>query len=206
MGGRARGARSKHPKSIWQAIEQQGGKDPIAVMSEYVSSTVVDPALRLQAAGMLASYQYGKRPAYRYIEDVVGMKAPQTLEEARQYLARISVLVAEGKLDVDGGLAIQSLLQSYIDAVVGSEMERRLQVLEELAREQAACGGFGASVTVVHGGLPTMPGCENLIMPTAAPTIEHKPTKSNPWGDVPDAGAAVDVTPKRRGRPRKPPP
>jgi hypothetical protein len=152
--------------------------------------------LRIQAMGMLASYQSGKRPAYRYIEDVVGMKAPKTLEEARQYLARLSFLVAEGKLDVDGAAAIKDLLQAFIDSVVGSDVDQRLRVVEEMLREQAARGS-GATI-IVQDGLPTMPGTEALIMPGRA-TIEQKP---NPWAE-PDAGSAVDVAPKRRGRPPK---
>jgi hypothetical protein len=193
--GRGKGSRGKYPCSIWQMIEQRGDRDPIDVMSEYVSSNTVDPALKLQAAGMLASYKHGKRPAYRYIEDVVGLKAPQSLAEARQYLARISFLVADGKLDVDGAAAIKDLLQAYIDATVGSEVDQRLRALEEMAREQAA-RGYGASVAIVQGGMPIMPGCENLILPqTSTPTIEHQP---NPWGNVPDAAASLDATPKPR--------
>ena len=137
-------------------IADRGDRDPIDVMSEYVSSNVIDPNLKLQAAGMLANYKYGKRPAYRYIEDVVGMKAPQTLEEARQYLARLSFLVAEGKLDIDGAAAVKDLLQAYIDSVVGSDVDQRLRVVEEMLRAQAA-GGSGVTV-VVQSDLPRLPG------------------------------------------------
>jgi hypothetical protein len=159
--------------------------------------------LKLQAAGLLAQHKYGRRPSYRYVEDVVGMKAPKTIEEALQYLSRLSALVAEGKLDVDSGLAIQSLLQSYIDAVIGSEVDQRLRALEENVREQAARGGFGAAI-VVESSLPRMPGTEGLIMPGDRPAIEQKPNP-NPWANVPDVGSAVDLAPKRRGRPRKHP-
>ena len=41
--------------------------------------------------------------------------------------------------------------------------------------------GYGAAV-IVRDGLPTMPGCEDVIMPGRAPLIE----KPNPWGDVPN--------------------
>jgi hypothetical protein len=184
-------------------LEQRGDRTAVDLLSEVANSQLVDMNLRIQAMGMLASYQSGKRPAYRYIEDVVGMKAPQSLEEARQYLSRLSFLVAEGRLDVDGAAAIKDLLQGFIDSVVGSDMERRLQILEEIAREQAA-RGFGAAVTVVQGGMPVMPGCEGLIMPAhpGPPVIEQKP---NPWA-TPDAASDVDAAPKRKrgpGRPQK---
>jgi hypothetical protein len=196
MSGRAHGARGKHPCSIWQKLDQRGDRDPIDFLSEVTSSALVEMPLRIQAAGMLASYKHGKRPAYRYIEDVVGLKAPQSLEEARQYLARISFLVADGKLDVDGAAAIKDLLQAYIDAVIGSEVDQRLRALEEMAREQAA-RGFGAAVTVVQG-LPPLPGTNiRGMMPGDPPMIEQQ-QQANPWGNVPDAAASLDVTHKPR--------
>jgi hypothetical protein len=191
--GRAAGSRDKYPCSVWQMLDKRGDRDPIDVLSEFVSSTVVDPALRLQAAGMLASYKHGKRPAYRYIEDVVNLPAPQTLEEARQYLARLSYLVAAGRLDVDGAAAVKDLLQAFIDATVGSDVDQRLREVEEQLRAQAA---HGSGVTVVvRSDLPRMPGTENLIYPGDRPAIEGKP---NPWAE-PDAGSAVDAAPKPLG-------
>jgi hypothetical protein len=59
--GRGKGSRGKYPRSIWQKLAQQGGRDPIEVLSEFVSSTTVDPNLKLQAAGMLASYHRAGR-------------------------------------------------------------------------------------------------------------------------------------------------
>jgi hypothetical protein len=201
LGGRSRGARGKYPKSIWQELEQRGDRSAVDLLSEVANSQLVDMNLRIQAMGMLASYQSGKRPAYRYIEDVVGMKAPRTIEEAAQYISRISVLVAEGKLDVDGGAAVKELLQAYIDARVGSEIQEQVRILEEIVRAQG--DRLNATVQVV-GGLPTMPGLEKLVMPhrPEPPTIEHQSGKPNPWV-APDVGSAVDVSPKKRGRPRK---
>jgi hypothetical protein len=152
---------------------------------------LVDPNLRIQAAATLAGYRHGRRPSFRYVEEAVGLKAPVTIEEARAYLARVAMLVAIGRLDVDSGQAIANLLQAFIDSVIGSEVDQRLRVLEEMAREQAA-RGYGAAV-IVRDGLPVMPGCEDVIMPGRAPMIDQKP---NPWGEVPDAAAGVDVTPK----------
>jgi hypothetical protein len=122
-----------------------------------------------------------------------------TIEEARAYLARVAMLVAIGRLDVDSGQAIANLLQAFIDSVIGSEVDQRLRVLEEMAREQAT-RGYGAAV-IVRDGLPTMPGCEDVIMPNRAPLLDQKP---NPWGDVPDVGSAVDVVPDGRPDPKKP--
>jgi hypothetical protein len=83
--------------------------------------------------------------------------------------------------------------------VVGSDVDQRLRVVEEMLREQAA-RGYGATI-IVQDGLPSLPGT-SIHMPSGPPVIEQK---SNPWGNVPDAGSAVDVMPKKRGRPRKQP-
>jgi hypothetical protein len=122
------------------------------------------------------------------VEGITGLKAPTTIEEARQYLARLAYLVGAGRIDLDGAAAIRKQLQVFIDSVIGSEVDQRLRVLEEMAREQAA-RGFGAAVTVVRGGMPIMPGCEGLIMPAhpGGPVIEQK---ANPWA-TPDAASDV---------------
>jgi hypothetical protein len=197
--GRPKGSHDRTPRNVWELLRSRGDKDPLDVLSQFASSEVADPNLRVQAATALAGYQHGKRPALRFISDITNMPAPRNLEEARGYIARLSHLTAQGKIDVDAALAIRDLLQSYIDAVIGSEVDQRLRVLEEMAREQTR-GGFGATV-IVRDGLPTMPGLEDVIMPGRAPMIDQKP--NNPWGNVPDVGSAVDVAPKRRGRPRK---
>jgi hypothetical protein len=200
--GRGAGARDKYPRSLWQKLEARGDRDPIDFLSEVSSSALVDMPLRIQAAGMLASYKHGKRPSYRYIEDITNMPAPRTIAEAQQYLARLTFLVATGKLDVDGAAAVKDLLQAYIDSVIGSEVDQRLRVLEEMARDQAT-RGFAAAV-IVESSMPRMPGTEGLIMPGDRPVTDQKP---NPWGNVPDVGATVETAaeaaPKRRGRPRK---
>jgi hypothetical protein len=186
-------------------LRSRGDKDPLDVLSQFASSEVADPNLRVQAATALAAYQHGKRPALRFISDITNMPAPRNLEDARGYIARLSHLAAQGKIDVDAALAIRDLLQSYIDAVIGSEVDQRLRALEEMAREQATRGGFGTAI-VVESSLPRMPGTEGLIMPGDRPAIEQKPNNpNNPWANVPDVGSAVDVAPKRRGRPRKHP-
>jgi hypothetical protein len=152
--------------------------------------------LRVQCAVALSNFQRGKRPALRWVEGITGLKAPQTLEEARQYLARLAFLVAEGRIDIDGAAAIKDQLQAFIDAVVGSEVDQRLRALEEMAREQAARGGGVHAVVQVLDGLPPLPGTNiRGMMPGDPPVIEQQ---ANPWGNVPDAAVSLDVTPKPR--------
>jgi hypothetical protein len=200
--GRGAGSRGKYARNVWQLIAQRGDRDPLDVISEFASSNTVDPNLKLQAAGMLASYKHGKRPSYRYIEDVVGMKAPTTIEEALQYQARVAELVATGKLDIDGATALKDLLQGYIEGKVACDLERRMQQAEELLRVMEARGIGSVGVRVI-GGLPELPGTM-ITMPAGGgpPTIENAPTTaakpgnvpSNPWA-TPDVGAQVKVKP-----------
>ena len=201
LGGRRKGSRGQYSKSIWKKLAQQGGRDPIEVLSEFVSSTTVDPNLKLQAAGMLASYQYGKRPAYRYIEDVVGLKAPTTIQEALAYQARIVQLLAEGNLDVDGAAALKDALTAFIESKVAIELAEKLERGEQLLREMEARGIRAGNVVPV-GGLPIAPGMETVQLPRfGLPTIEGSANPSaNPWA-APDVGAAVKVTPGAQKRP-----
>ena len=196
--GRPKGSRDRTPRNVWELLRSRGDKDPLDVLSQFASSEVADPNLRVQAATALAGYQHGKRPALRFISDITNMPAPKTIQEAQAYISRLSHLVAAGKLDVDAGLAIKDLLQSYIDSVIGSEVDQRLRALEEMARQQAA-HGYGATI-VVESSMPRMPGTEDLILPGDRPAIEQKP---NPWASGPDAGDTVDVTSRKRGRPPK---
>jgi hypothetical protein len=201
LGGRRKGSRGQYSKSIWQKLAQQGDRDPIEVLSEFVSSTTVDPNLKLQAAGMLASYKYGKRPAYRYIEDVVGLKAPTTIQEALAYQARMVQLLAEGNLDVDGAAALKDALTAFIESKVAIELAEKLERGEQLLREMEA-RGISAAQVVSIGGLPIPPGFENVRMPhLGPPTIEAKP---NPWSDpTANVAAGVKTTPGSQKRPSR---
>jgi hypothetical protein len=196
--GKPKGTKDRTPRNVWDILRARGDKDPLDVLSQFASSEVADPNLRVQAATALAGYQHGKRPPLRWVEGIVGLKMPRSLQEGRQYLARLVYLVAEGRIDIDGCAAIRETVQSYIDAEVGSEILQRLQLVEEQVRAQAEHGG---TTVIVESSMGRMAGTQDLIMPGDRPAIESKP---NPWGDVPNVGATVDVTAKRPvGRPRK---
>jgi hypothetical protein len=184
-------------------IKQRGDRDPLDVLSEVASSQLVDMQLRIQAATALSGYKHGKRPALRWIEGITGLKAPTNVTEATAYVARIVQLMAEGRLDVDAGMALKDTLVAFIDARTATDVEERLRHTEALVAELMLRNAN--TVSAVVGGLPTMPGTEGLIMPRVGPPVIDQ--KSNPWAPpeppAADAAVAVDVTPKRRGRPPK---
>ena len=95
-------------------------------------------------------------------------------------------------------------MRGFIEDKVAIELAEKLERGEQLLREFEA-RGVGATVVPV-GGLPVMPGLENVRMPhLGPPTIDGKP---NPW-QTPDVGAAVKTVPTNQkrpvGRPRKRP-
>jgi hypothetical protein len=194
--GRLKGSRDRTPRNVWDVLRNRGDRDPLDLLSEISNSQLVEMPLRIQAAGILASYKHGKRPCYRYIEDIVtGLSPPKTVEQATQYQAAIAVLVATGKLDVEGGLAVTAMLKDFVIAKTATDMEQRLLALEE----QAARGIQGGGITVISA-MPPMPGTEGLIMPNAGPPpIEQDP---NPWA-APNVLDEVRSIPKRSGRPPK---
>jgi hypothetical protein len=199
--------RDRTPRNIWQLLDQRGDRDPLDLLSEMANSQLIDINLRVQCASVLSGYKHGKRPSLRYVGDLINMPEPRSVEEAMQYQARIVYLVAAGELGVDGGAAIKDLLQAYIDAKVAHDLTERMERAEALLREMEA-RGIG-SVQHVIGGLPIMPGLENVRLPNLGPpTIDAAPigpANPNPWA-TPDAAAAVNVEPGANRRPprRKP--
>jgi hypothetical protein len=175
-------------------LAQRSDKDPLDVLSSFVTSEVADPALRLQAAATLAQFKYGKRPAMRFISDVTGLPAPKTVEEATAYIARVIQLMAAGKLDVDGANAVIAGLRDFVDAKIGVEVAQKLEQAELLLRELEA-KGITAAVRVIDG-LPPLPGC-SIRMPGDPPILDAAANK-NPWA-TPDVVSVIQ--PRREDDP-----
>ena len=87
-------------KEISQQIIAAGNKDPLLTLSE-IQATDQDSAVRATAANMLATYLHSKLhavPAPRYIEHPIDVPDFTSVEIAKNFLARIPVLVARGEL------------------------------------------------------------------------------------------------------------
>jgi hypothetical protein len=194
--GRPKGSRDRMPRDVHELLRQKGYRDPLDILGEFANSNTVAPELRIQAAVAMSRYTRGNPPSYRYIDGLTGLKAPQTIQEALAYQARIVELLASGQIDVDSAGAIQTALRGFIEDKVAIELAEKLERGEQLLREFEA-RGVGATVVPV-GGLPVMPGLENVRMPhLGPPTIDGKP---NPW-QAPDVGSAVQATPGAQKRP-----
>jgi hypothetical protein len=157
--GRPKGARNRRTQEILDLISaQEGYKDPLQALSEIVS-TSQNPEHRISASNILAPYLHSKRgmvPAPRFIDTPVVVPEFHSITEAENYLARIPVLLGNGELDSQTALELSTLTKNWIDA---------LYARQEYDLKLAAQGGGAEQTIHITGGLPTLPGCENLIMP-----------------------------------------
>jgi hypothetical protein len=200
-GGRAkRGSISKTPANIWKLLAERGDKDPLDVLSSFQSSELVDPTLRVQSAVALAGYKHGKRSALRWVEGMVGVKAPTNVAEACAYLGRVFEAMSDGRVDVDAGNALRDTLLAYINARTSTDTEERLRVLERQAAEIMLRSGVAVAIPAEGTGLPIMPGCEGVRFPQFDRVIEHKP--ANPWASPAAAEGRPEASPAAaEGRP-----
>jgi hypothetical protein len=194
---------AKTPRDVWKLLAERGDKDPLDVLSEFASSNCVDPALRIQAATALSGYRHGKRSALRWAEGVTGIKAPTNVTEACAYVARITELMAEGRVDVDAGVAIRDTLAAYISARTSTDIDERLRLAE--ARVEELMLRNATVVSEVVGGLPVPPGLEGVRMPHLGPPVIDQPPNPNPWAPPEPTAPSAEAAKRGPGRPRKRP-
>src|SRR5215472_8357834 len=102
--GRRLGSRNKRTAEIFNRLETRGDIDPADLLSSIVTNPQEQQELRIQAAGLLMPYKYGKHgsiPPLRYINEPVQLPEPQTIEQANRNIAYISNLKAQGLIDLD---------------------------------------------------------------------------------------------------------
>ena len=193
--GRPLGSRNKRTKEIIQQIIESNNKDPLITLSE-ISSTDPDSAIRATAANMLAPYMHSKMqntPALRFVEELDIPTEFTHLSDAEAFLAKIAALVARGQLDIQSGLELSALAKNWIDAQYSRE---------ELAIKQLNAGTTEHEQTIrIEGGLPQLPGCENLIMPV----LDGHATNGNGHAlAAPNDVPAIEAAPKAQNS--EPPP
>jgi hypothetical protein len=156
--GRPLGSRNKRTKEIIQLIIESNNKDPLITLSE-ISSNDPDSAIRATAANMLAPYMHSKMqstPAPRFVEDVLVVPNFDTIESAEDYLKTIPQLLGRGEIDSQTALELSTLVRNWILSV---------HARSELELKKISVDGPDEQVIKITGGLPQLPGCENLIMP-----------------------------------------
>jgi hypothetical protein len=156
--GRRHGSRNKRNEEIFRRLEGRGDKDPADLLSEIVTGENEPKELRIQAAGLLMPYKYGKHgsiPAPRYIDDPVQLSEPTTIEQANKNIAYISNLKAQGLMDLDFANSLIADNTAIANNLIAEE-ELRFKINPPEERD---------TTIRIEGGLPQLPGCENLIMP-----------------------------------------
>jgi hypothetical protein len=159
------------------------------LLSSIVTSDKEPKELRAQAANMLMPYFYNKRgtltppPERVYLEADLQLPHPdpRNIAQARDNIIYLSNLKSTGQIDLLWG-----------DNLIADQY-KILSALVDEAKIAIQGGEQGDQVIRIEGGLPVMPGLEQLIMPQinghqhaelappqAPPTIEHEPADKDP--------------------------
>src|SRR5262252_10930453 len=87
--GRRPGSRNKRTAEIFHRLESRGDLDPADLLSSIVTNNQEPKELRIQAAGLLMPYKYGKHgsiPPLRYIDEPIQLPEPTTIEQRTRTL------------------------------------------------------------------------------------------------------------------------
>src|SRR5262249_28334820 len=194
--GRRHGSRNKRTAEIFHRLENRGDIDPADLLPSIVTNPQEQQELRIQAAGLLMPYRYGKHgsiPPLRYIDEPVQLPEPLTIEQANKNIAYISNLKAQGLIDLDFA---NSLIAD--NTTIASNL-----IAEEELKFKLYPSGERDTVIKIEGGLPQLPGCENLIMPQ----LNGHATNGNGHAALAapsDAVPAIEAAPKAQD-PEPPP-
>jgi hypothetical protein len=189
--GRRRGARSKRTLGALQeqaqaAAGENGHRlDPLDFLASVVARSDVDVPLRIQAAGLLPPYRHSRMVA-RFIRTAAELPVPVSVEQATESIAKIGALAAAGQIALDEANDLVGYQRAFIEAKVGTEIEARLQAIEEAIRRHPQ---FGALDLTVVGGLPDLPGAA-VTMP--ARTLPAAQASTGPADRDPDPDAPSD--------------
>jgi hypothetical protein len=156
--GRRPGSRNKRTAEIFNRLENRGDLDPADLLSSIVTNPQEAQELRIQAAGLLMPYKYGKHgslPPPRYIDEPIQLPEPQTIEQANKNIAYISNLKAQGLIDLDFANSLIADNTTIANNLIAEE-ELKFKISPPETRD---------TTITIQGGLPQLPGAENLIMP-----------------------------------------
>jgi hypothetical protein len=181
--GRPPGAVNKRSEELRRRLRDRGDKDPADFLSAVVTSDQEPKDLRVAAANMLLPYLYSKRgataepPALVFVEQQVKLPHPdpKTITHSRENIAYLTELKAQGQIDLVAG-----------DNLIADQY-KILSALVDEAKIAIQGGEQGEQVIRIEGGLPTMPGLEELIMPKLnGHSLELQAIESEPPAQAPD--------------------
>jgi hypothetical protein len=148
-------------------VRAEACRHPVTFLEAVMAGDVVNPLLRVQAAGMLV-----KVPKYatRYLSRAIDIDAPNSIDEAKEQIKQIIALERCRYIGCD------EAREQIERCEQATDHEARLRALE--AKELPVVD------VKVEGGAPQMPGTEDMIMPPrelAVKQDEDTPKGANPW-------------------------
>src|SRR5215510_9025681 len=152
------GPRNRRRHEVFEIIKNLGHKDALETLSYLQHNEQIEPGLRIAAAAALAPYCHPKMqatPTPRYIDLQIDIPEFVHVSDAENFLAKIALLVARGHLDIQQGQELAGLVKLWIDSQYAKE-ELQFKINPPEQRD---------TVIRVEGGLPIMPGLENVRMP-----------------------------------------
>jgi len=152
------GPRIERRREVFKIIENLGHKDALETLSYLQHNEQIEPGLRIAAAAALAPYCHPKMqatPTPRFVDLQIDIPEFTHVSDAEAFLAKIALLCARGHLDIQSAQELSGLVKLWID----SQYQR-----EELNYKISPPETRDTTITIT-GGLPQLPGCENLIMP-----------------------------------------
>jgi hypothetical protein len=158
VNGRPVGSRNIRTQVVLDKIKAAGYTDPLITLAQLQANSD-DEAIRATAANMLAPYLHSKNATKPIAPDPVYFEAealprPRTIAQACDNIALLSEMKSTGKMDVATADSLINDQRIILNALV--DEAKLLAAQGDLSQEQKI---------VITGGLPVMPGCENLIMP-----------------------------------------
>jgi hypothetical protein len=178
------------PKGIFRDVEklqnrirELNGIDPFDFLTSVIKNDKEPKELRVQAANMQLPYLYSKRgataepPARVYLETELRLPHPdpRSIAQGRDNIVYLSNLKATGQID-----------QAWGDNLIADQY-KILSALVDEAKIAIQGGEQGEQVIRIEGGLPTMPGLEELIMPKLnGHSLELQAIESEPPAQAPD--------------------
>ena len=108
----------------------------------------------------------------RYIDEPVQLPEPVTIEQANKNIAYLSNLKAQGLIDLDFANSLIADNTTIANNLIAEE-ELKFKIYPPEERDQTL---------TIRGGLPTLPGCENLIMPQInGHATDQRPRDRREW-------------------------
>jgi hypothetical protein len=180
--GRRVGSPNKTSYELRERLKQRGGLDPAEFLQDLITSEKNSQELRAAAANYLMPYLYNKLgpivppPLPRYIEESVSLPylRPETILQARENIAYLAELKAEGQIDL---VSAESMISD------------QRAIHDSLVDEAKLLGDTGDGIIRIEGGMPPLPGTDIIMPSPLGPAIEHDASTGSapsPSADPPD--------------------